>query len=245
MSLQRSFPAPSPERVPWRLRRLPADYDWAGAEAEFKRAIELNPNYATAHQWYGLVLMDLGRLEEARQQIEIARGLDPLSLQIQVNVGQLYGTMHEFDRAIEEYRRITEMDPNFAPAHFALAGVYERKRMYREAAAEQQKYLLLQANDREAAAVYEGVTDEASYRRAVSREITLLKERAKSRYVSPIIFADHYVLLGDKEQAIASLEKAYQEHDSGLRYLKTFPSYDALRSDPRFQDLLRRLHFPP
>ncbi len=189
--------------------------------------------------------MDLGRLEEARQQIEIARGLDPLSLQIQVNVGQLYGTMHEFDRAFEEYRRTTEMDPNFAPAHFALAGVYERKRMYREAAAEQQRYLLLQANDREAAAVYEGVTDEASYRRAVSREITLLKERAKTRYVSPVTMAILYARLGDKEQAIACLEKAYQEHDGGLRYLKTRPWYDPLRSDPRFQDLLRRVGLPP
>jgi Flp pilus assembly protein TadD len=77
------------------------DFDWAGAEAEFKRAIEPNPNYATAHQWYGLLLRDVGRLEEARQQIEIARGLDPLSLQIHVNVGQLYEIMHQFHPAIE------------------------------------------------------------------------------------------------------------------------------------------------
>jgi TolB-like protein/Tfp pilus assembly protein PilF len=221
------------------------DFNWAGAEAEFRRAIELNPNYATAHQWYGGMLMNLGRLDEARQQIEIARGLDPLSLQIQFNVGGLYQDMHDFDRAIEEYRKIAEMDPNFAPAHFGLAHVYELKRMYREAAAEWQKFLLLQADDREAATLYEGVTEEVSYRRAVSRELTLLKERAKSRYVSPIILAGRCVRLGDKEQAIASLEKAYQEHASGLKYLKTDPSYDPLRSDPRFQDLLRRMRLPP
>jgi TolB-like protein/lipopolysaccharide biosynthesis regulator YciM len=226
------------------LLREGHDFDWAGAEAELKRAIELNPNYATAHQWYCLLLTDLGRLEEARQQIEIARGLDPLSLQIQVNVGEHYENIHDFDRAIEEYRKIVEMDPNFVSAHGVLAGVYVRKRMYREAAAEAQKFLLL-INEREAAALYEGVTDEASYRRAVSRRIALLKERAKSRNVSPMTLAYLYVLLGDKEQAIAWLEKAYQEHDSGLRSLKTDPRYDPLRSDPRFQELLRRLHFPP
>ena len=92
------------------------DFNWAGAEAEFKRALEVNPNYATAHQWYGLLLEDVGRLEEARRQIETARGLDPLSLVIQVNVGDLYEALHEFDRAIDEYRKVEEMDPNFALA---------------------------------------------------------------------------------------------------------------------------------
>jgi len=221
------------------------DFNWAGAEAEFKRAIELNPNYATAHQWYGLLLEGVGRLDEAREQMETARGLDPLSLQIQFNVGLLYETMHEFDRAIEEFRKIVEMDPNFATAHAGLAEVYGRKRMYREAAAEWQKFLLLQANDREAAALYEGVIDEASFRHAVSRRIALSKERAKTRYVSPMTIADQYVRFGDKEQAIAWLEKTYQEHASGLLYLKTYPLYDPLRSDPRFQDLLRRIGLPP
>jgi tetratricopeptide (TPR) repeat protein len=226
------------------LLREDHDYDWAGAEAEYKRAIELNPNYATAHHWYGLLLLHIGRLEEARQQIETARGLDPLSLQIQVNLGEVYTTMHQFDRAIEEYRKIEEMDPNFVSAPRSLADVYELKRMYREAAAEWQKFLLL-SNEREMAALYEGVTDEDGYRRAVSQRIALLKERAKTPYVSPLTLADRYVQLGDKEQAIAWLEKAYQEHAIGLHSLKMDPMYDPLRTDPRFQDLLRRLHFPP
>ncbi len=226
------------------LLREDHDYDWAGAEAEFKRAIELNPNYATAHQWYALLLMDVGRLEEARQQIELARSLDPLSLQIQRNLCDLYEYARQFDRAIEECRKIEEMDPNFAPVHFRLAEVYLLKRMYREAATERQKYLLLM-DEREIAALYEGITEEVSYRRAVSREITLLKERAKSRYVSPMSFADLYVQLGDKKQAIAWLEQAYQERASRLQYLRMVPLYDPLRTDPHFQDLLRRLRFPP
>ena len=136
------------------------------------------------------------------------------------------------------------MDPNFAPAHFRLAEVYLQKRMYREAAAERQKYLVLM-NEREIAALYEGITEEVSYRWAVSREIALLKKSAKSRYVSPMTMADLYVQLGDKEQAIAWLEKAYQEHASRLQYLKINPLYDPLRSAPRFQDLLRRIGLPP
>ncbi len=145
---------------------------------------------------------------------------------------------------MEEYRKIEEMDPNFGSAPRNLADVYEVKRMYREAAAEWQKFLLL-GNEREMAALYGGVTDEDGYRRAVSQRIALLKERARTGYVSPLTLADRYVQLGDKEQAIAWLEKAYQEHAMGLQSLKMDPMYDPLRSDPRFQDLLRRLHFPP
>jgi tetratricopeptide (TPR) repeat protein len=136
------------------------------------------------------------------------------------------------------------MDPNFAFTHRVLAYVYEHKRMYREAAAEWERFLLL-GNERGMAVLYEGATDEASYHRAVSRRIALLKERAKTRYVSPMTMVDLYVLLGDKDQAIAWLEKAYQEHATGLRYLKTEPTYDPLRSDARFQDLLRRIGLSP
>jgi TolB-like protein/DNA-binding winged helix-turn-helix (wHTH) protein len=223
--------------------RAAHDFAWAGAEAEFKRAIELNPNYATARQWYGQMLMDVGRLEEARQQLELARGLDPLSLQIQRNLSDLYEYARQFDRSIEECRKIEDMDSSFAPAHFCLAKAYFQKRMYPEAAAEWQKYLV-PMDEREIAALYECVSDEVSYRRAVSREITLLKERAKTRYVSPMTIADRYVHLGDREQAIAWLEKAYQERASRLRYLKMDPVYDPLRSDPRFHDLLRRIGLP-
>jgi TolB-like protein/Tfp pilus assembly protein PilF/predicted Ser/Thr protein kinase len=223
--------------------RAARDFAWEGADAEFKRAIELNPNYATAHHWYGQMLMDVGRLEEAREQLELARGLDPLSLQIQRNLGDLYEYARQFDQSIEECRKIEDMDPSFPPAHFCLAKVYFQKRMYPEAAAEWQKYLL-RMDEREIAALYDGVSEEVSYRHAVSREITLLKERSRTRYVSPMTLADRYVLLGDREHAIAWLEKAYQERASRLRYLKMDPVYDPLRSDPRFQDLLRRIGLP-
>ncbi len=220
------------------------DFDWAGAEAEYKRAIELNPNYATGHQWYGLMLMEVGRLDEARQQIELARGLDPLSLQIQRNLGDLYWNARQFDRAIEEYRKVEEMDPNFVPVRFALGRTYRQKQMYSEAAAELQKGLLMN-NEQEIAALYGNVTDAASYRRAAAREIALRKDQAKTRYISPVWFAQLFLELQDKEKSLAWLENAYQARDALLVYLNMDPQYDPLRSDPRFQDLLRRLHFPP
>jgi len=226
------------------LIREDYDLDWSGAEAEYKRAIELNPNYATGHQWYGLSLMSLGRRDEARQQIELARGLDPLSLQIQTNFGDLYRDAHEFDRAIEQYRKVVEMDPNFANVRFHLGDAYREKGMYREAAAEWQKAWLLE-NDREGAAAWENVIDEASFRRAAARDLAHLKELSKKQYVSPMNLASSALDGQDKEQALAWLEEAYREHASGLIYLKMAPAFDPLRSDPRFQDLLRRLHFPP
>ncbi len=189
------------------------------------------------------MLTDLGRLDEARQQIELARGLDLLSLQIQANAGGLYEFARQFDQAMEVYGKVAEMDPTFGGAHFALSQGYRRKEMYREAAAELQKALLL-INESKEAALFANVTDAASYRRAVAQDIALRKERSKTRYVSPMWFAHRFLELQDNEQALACLEKAYQQHDAVLVNLK-HPDYDPLRSDPRFQGLLRRVGLPP
>jgi serine/threonine-protein kinase len=220
------------------------EFDWTGAESEFKRAIELNPNYATGHGWYGELLANLGRLEEARGQIQMARRLDPLSLQIQLSVAELYAFAHQFERAIEELQKILEMDPNFPNALHWLGWLYETKGMYREAAAESQKYYLVQYQ--EAATVgWENVTDAASYRRAFARVLVMRKEEAKKEYVGPFVFVDLYLRLGEKEQALAWLEKGYEEHSSGLISLKRDPFYyDPLHSEPRFQELLRRIGLP-
>ncbi len=167
-----------------------------------------------------------------------------MSLLIQTNFGDLYRDAHEFDRAIEQYRKVVEMDPNFANVRFHLGDAYREKGMYREAAAEWQKAWLLE-NDREGAAAWENVIDEASFRRAAARDLAHLKELSKKQYVSPMNLASSALDGQDKEQALAWLEEAYREHASGLIYLKMAPAFDPLRSDPRFQDLLRRLHFPP
>jgi len=155
--------------------------------------------------------------------------------QIQTNLGDLYQDAHQVDRAIEQYRKVVEMDPNFANVRFKLGGASKEKGMYREAAAEWHKANLLE-NDPEGAAAWENVIDEASFRRAAARYLAHLKELSKRQYVSPIDLAHSALDVQDKEQALVWLEEAYRERTSGLRYLKMSPAWDPLRSDPRFQD---------
>jgi len=219
-------------------------WDWAGAEREYKRAIELNSNYATAHQWYSIYLHDVGRLDEAMAENKIAKGLDPLSLIINANTAQFLRDARQYDRAIEELRKLLEMDPNFIGAHFTLASTYERKGMYQEAVAEWQKAFVLD-NDSERAIAWAQGYAAGGYPGAVQRDIELLKERLKQRYVSPYDIGEDYVRLGEKDQALAWLEKAYQEHSGLLANLKADLLWDPIRTDPRFQDLLRRIGLPP
>jgi serine/threonine-protein kinase len=219
------------------------DWDWSGAEREYKRAIALNPNYATAHQWYSLYLARTGRLEEALAENKIAKGLDPLSLIIQQNTALFLYYARQYDEAIEAARKVLEMDPNFIGAHFQLAAVYEQKRMYQDSVAERQKGFLLDSDPERAAAWAKGYSA-AGFRGAAERDIELLKQRMKRRYASPVDLALDYRRLGDKEQAFAWLEKAYQERASVLSYLKADPLWDPLRSDPRFQNLVRRIGLP-
>ncbi len=217
------------------------DYDWAGAEAEYKRALELNPNSATVHHWYGLFLIYHGRWKEARSHLELARKLDPLSPMIQTSIGELYEHAQS-DRAIEEYNKALEIDPNFTISRIALSHYYAFRGMYREAGRERHKAYLLE-NDRARAAVWEKVTDEASYGRAARQDLAHLREVSKKEYVSPIELARAAGHAHDKEQALAWLEKAYNDHTGGLFLVFVF--CQPLRDEPRFQNLLHRLNLPP
>jgi serine/threonine protein kinase/TolB-like protein len=219
-----------------------SEWDWSGAGKEFKRAIELNPNYATARHWYASHLARLGRLDEAMAEIQKAKELDPLSLIINLNVGIYLIRQRKYDQAIEELRKLTDMDPSYSGAHNFLAEAYRLKKMYRESISERQKVLQLEGDKELAEALQQGYAA-AGYRGALQNQIRILEERSKRKYVSPILIADDYVCLGEKERAFVWLEKAYQERASNLGYLKD-PLYDPLRSDPRFQDLLRRVGLP-
>ena len=220
------------------------DWDWAGAEKEYRRAIELNPNYATAHLWYSLYLTWMGRLDKGMEEINRAKALDPLSLPINRNVALYLTFGRRYDEAIEEYRKVLEMDPTFVTAHLQLADAFELKGMYQECITERQKGLTLDG-DRELAAALEQGYAAGGYRAAVQKELEVLKERSKRQYVSPIRIAKDYVRLGDKKEALEWLEKAYRERSSGLSSLRASPHWDPLRSDPRFQDLLRRVGLQP
>ena len=220
------------------------DYDRAGAEREFKRAIELNPGDATAHHWYALWLLFLGRRDEATAEIERARSLDPLSLAINTSVGTVLLYSRHYDSAIEQYRKTLEMDPNFAQAHDYLGNAYLQNGMYEQAIAEFQEAVDLSGGQVRCVAGLGRAYAAAGKREQARKMLEQLKKRAQRSYVSRYELALIYTGLGEKEQAFAWLEQAYEEHDRRLVELEAGPQVDPLRSDQRFQDLLRRMNFP-
>jgi len=220
------------------------DYDVAGAEREFKRAIELNPGDATAHHWYALWLLFLGRHDEATAEIEKARNLDPLSLAINTSVGTVLLYSRHYDSAIGQYRKTLEMDSSFVQAHDYLGNAYLQNGMHEQAIAEFQKAVDLSGGQVRCMAGLGRAYAAAGRQEQARKTLEQLKERAQRSYVSRYELALIYVGLGEKEQAFASLEQAYEEHDRRLMELEAGPQVDPLRSDRRFQDLLRRMNFP-
>jgi len=219
------------------------DWDFAGAEKEYKRAIELNPNYSLAHMWYSLFLDEMGRLGEGMVEIKKAREVDPLSLPINRNIGLCLSDSRRYDEAIAQYRSVIEMDPNFASAHELLGGTYAQTGRYQEAMLEWQKAATL-SGEKELAAVWGKYAGSDDYRGALRKVVEILEERAKRKYVDSASIARPYIRLGDKDHAFQWLEKAYQERSGALLNLKSGPLFDPLRSDARFGDLVRRVGLP-
>ena len=221
------------------------DWDWAGAEREFERAIELNPRYPTAHHWYAYYLSGMGRLDQARAAIQRAQELDPLSLIINATVAHVFYYAREYDRAIEQLRKTLEIDSNFGHAHRLLGEAYRKKAMFGEAIAEMQKAVALSGGSRVYYLAQLGNVYAVSGRRGEAlRILDELMELSQQEYVSPTNFAIVCIGLGEKDQAFAWLEKAYEERSTFLTEFAVEPMFDSLRSDPRFQDLLRRMKFP-
>ncbi|MDE3135994.1 MAG: tetratricopeptide repeat protein, partial [Acidobacteriota bacterium] len=219
-------------------------WDWPAAEQGFKRAIELNPSYATAHQRYSLFLIAMGRDQASLAEIRRARALDPLSISINFSLGwRLYLARH-FDQAIEQLRTTVEMDPRFALANMVLGEAYEQKGQERKAIAELEKAVsnskdspLMESELGRAYAV-------AGEREKAEKVLAKLQEESKREYVSPFRLAIVYGGLGEKDLAIGELEKAYTDRANGLIFIKVDPELDSLRSDPRFQRILGQLRLP-
>jgi tetratricopeptide (TPR) repeat protein len=219
------------------------DWDWVGAEAEFQRALELNPGYATAHQWYAEYLRLMGRQEEAIAENRKALELDPLSLIINMESGLPFYLERRFDEAIRYFRKTLEMDPSFGLAHCVLGWAYEGKSQYSQAIAELETALRLD----DSAPVLSGLAHayaSAGRQRDANRVLHQLQERAKIRYVSPFFLAMVYVGLKENARALDSLDAAYAHHDWVLLWVNVGHTLDPLRSQPRFVDLLQRLKFP-
>ena len=217
------------------------DWDWPRSEQEFRRAIELNPNYATAHQWYGYYLAAMGRFPEALEEARKAQQIDPLSLSINTTLAGRYRDLHQYAQAIDLNRRTLEMDPTFVPAHIALGAAYEDQGIWLQAVSEYQKAVDLSQNNPIALAslgsAYGHLGDQAAARKMIAR----LQEASKHHYVSAFDMATVFAGVGDSDTAFQWLEKAYAQRESQMAFLNITRRMDPLRSDPRFADLLRRM----
>ena len=217
------------------------DWDFITAEREYKRAIELNPNYATARQWYSEYLSSMGRHEEAIKENERAHELDPFSLSINVALGARYHLARQYDNAIRQLLTTLELFPGFSRAHFRLGLTYLQKKMYPEAIAELQKISDRDSMSIAALAYAYGLSGQKA---EALKLVDELKQRSKREFVSPYYMAFAYVGLEERDQALTSLEKAYQDRDHRLRLLKAEPVWDSLRADPRFQDIQHGVGLP-
>ena len=226
------------------LVKMRYEGDWPGAEAAFKRALELDPNSAETHHQYSHYLVVVGRIEEALTESLRALDLDPLSLPYNGHLGWYYYYARSPDQAIAACQKTLELDPNYPPAHQFLGRAYAQKGRYEEAIAALQKAVSLFENNPEAVAYLGHAYAVAGKRKEAQNLIRVLAEMSKKRYVSTFDTAIIHVGLGEKEKAIDGLEKAYGDADK-LLYIKTSPLFDGLRSEPRFQDLLRRVGLIP
>jgi non-specific serine/threonine protein kinase len=225
------------------LVNLQYEWDWASAEREFKRALELNPNYVDGRYFYAYIhLSPMGRHEEAIAQMKQALETDPLSLIVNANLGGIYYWARRYDEAIAQCRRTLEIDADFVVTHARLLEIYEQKGMYEQAIAQHQR---LDEESRREAPLLENAYRAGGGRGYWQKSLELRMDRAKREYIAPTALARIYARLGDGTRALDWLEKAYRERDIFLGNLKVNPDYDSLRSDPRFQDLLRRIGLPP
>jgi TolB-like protein len=211
------------------------DWDWLGAEKEYKKAIELKPQYATAHHWYSLLLVAVGRPDEAIIEAKKAQELDPLSLIINENVGDVLCLARRYDEAIEQLRKTLDLDPHFGVAHYSLARAYFGKGMYDEAVTEYLKFV-----PPELTVPLKEAYMKSGTKGFWEKDLELIMENPREARVGPGTIAQIYALLGRKDEALAWLEKAVAEHSINVVYLR-FYGWDSLRSDPRFSAILKKV----
>ena len=221
--------------------KLLHDWDGPGAEREYRRAIEINRSNSDAHMMYGYFLSMMEKFDEAHAEMKRAQELDPLSIAKIIGIGEIFFQQRRYDQASEQYRKALEMDPNSGLAHWSLGNVFLQKAMYDEAISEYKKSIPLSGDSPDELASLGYAYALAGKKREARAVIEELKERSKRRYISPTIIAFIYGGLGEKDEAFAWLEKSYSGRDFILVLLSVDPSFDPLRSDPRFAELVRRV----
>ena len=219
--------------------------EWDEAEKEFRRAIELNPGYATAHHWYTEYLLATGQLDEAVAEAKLAADLDPLSLIISSHFGDVLYFARRYDESIDQCRKTLEMDPHFFAARIDLGRAYAQKGMFEQGLEEIHKARELIPDTLEGAWMIGSILASAGRTEEAQKVLTHLHEESKHRFVSPTGIASIHAALGEKDQAFEWLDKACRNNDLDLFHLKVDPGLDSLRSDPRFPDLLQRIGLAP
>ena len=194
---------------------------------------------------YSAYLSAMGRAEEAWAESHRAQELDPLSIVAQITVGWTFYYARRYDQAIEQCGKILELEPDSVDSHDCLGLSYLAKKMYEKAIAECQKAVRLSGNDLNRAVDLARAQALAGNKGAARKVLNELRARATRSYVSPSLLAQIYFSLGEKKQGLAGLETAYADRDGYLVWLKVDPAFDSVRSDPAFQDLMRRLDLPP
>jgi Tfp pilus assembly protein PilF len=215
------------------------DWDWESGGREFTRGIELNPSYATGHHWYGWHLAALGRHDKAIAELEKAESLDPLSLIIGADLAEELLIAHRYDESISQSRKIMTMDPFFALTHYVLGEALVQRRLYGAAIAELQKAIELSPGSTAFKANLAYAYASSGQRNEALKILNQLKSNSHEGFSNAPEIALVYASLGEKDQAISWLEKAYAERFNPGVLLR--PAFDPLRSDSRYQDLLRRI----
>lgn len=223
--------------------RLLYDWDWSGAESEFRKAISLNPNYGNAHHWYSHHLTAVGRERESLAEAKRALELEPLEPVMALHLGWHYYYARQYDLALEQLKRGLAMDPKFGSMYSYLGWVYRAKGMYPEALADLRKakeFLPKPEVDTELALTYADLNQKEKTRQVLDE----LKKQAKRVYVSPYYLAVIHAALGEKDQAFEWLEKGYRDRADLMVYVRVEPRLDSLRSDSRFPALIKKVGLP-
>jgi len=227
------------------LGALQAYYEWdlRGAERSLKRALELDPNYAWAHYYYGYWLLITGGHDEALAEMHRSVELDPLSVNFSNSLGYLFYLLRDYDRALEQYQKTLELDPKFILAHLGLGRVYSEKGMHEEGIRESEEAVRLSGGAPYSKASLGLSLAKAGQLDEAHKILEELKRQPKQENIADHLVPALHATLGEKDEAFAILERAYEKHNVWLVYLST-PSFDSLRDDPRFADLCRRIGLP-
>jgi TolB-like protein/DNA-binding winged helix-turn-helix (wHTH) protein/Tfp pilus assembly protein PilF len=220
------------------------DWDWAGAAEGFKRAIQLDPSYATAYQRYSLYSIAMGRFDDSLEQIKRARELDPLSISINSSFGWRLYLARQYDRSIAQLRDTLEMDPNYEWAHLVLGQAYEQKGDYSLAIDELRKAVELSHNSPLLVSALAHAYALSGNQAESQKLLKQLTTQSKKEYVSPYYIAIVYVALGKNDLALDWMEKAFADRSNGLVFLRVEPELDPLRAQPRFIALQQKMNFP-